>query len=112
MVTLKFTTSVIREYFGGLTSKSLEFVRGQMKAFEGREGKIVRVSITKNADAEWETKVAFENIILLTDGFSVGYGGEGPVGLRTVLEILDLLDKGKDPRDVHLEIGETYTWKK
>jgi hypothetical protein len=46
--------------------------------------------------------------VLKTDGFSAGYGGEGPCGLKKMLDEFKMV--GQDPRNVKLQDGQEYTW--
>lgn len=49
-----------------------------------------------------------QQTILHTDGFSVGYGGEGPCGLKKLLDEFQMV--GSDPRTIKLHDGQDYKW--
>jgi hypothetical protein len=51
-------------------------------------------------------------IILETDGFEVGYGGEGPCGLLHLLQKTGMkIPEGEDPRRIKVEFGGCQIWK-
>jgi hypothetical protein len=51
-------------------------------------------------------------ILLQTDGFEVGYGGEGPCGLLALLTKtgMHIPDKDADPRRIQIESGSGHRW--
>jgi len=70
----------------GITEMSVEFVKKNLE----RLGRPQSVVITKVASLDWVTEIVGSRGEIVTDGFSTGYSGEGPTGLRTVLELLGI----------------------
>lgn len=95
----------------GITSGSLRFIKNWEGLLGPKLGKLLKVTIRAKQELEWETSLEYENAILITDGFSVGYWGEGPSGLKEVLTSHGLaLTLSIEPGSIHLKEGESYTW--
>ena len=93
----------------GITRLSLEFVSQCERQFH--LGRLLSVSIVYEADLEWVTTLEYDDAVLKTDGFSVGYGGEGPCGLKQLLQDHGaFVEDYADPRNVHLVVGQSFRW--
>ena len=89
----------------GVTKISIDFVRANHQKI----GEIIAVKITQNKELDLKTYVIGTRGTIVTDGFTVGYGGEGPTGLQTVLRALEI-KRDKEPSKVGLKDGESYVW--
>lgn len=89
----------------GITQISMDFLK---KNFQ-KIGEIVAVKITQDKELDLKTYVMGTIGVLITDGFAVGYGGEGPTGLRTTLRAFEMMID-KKPSEVGLKDGESYVW--
>lgn len=89
----------------GVTRISLDFIRKNHQKI----GEILAVKITQDAELDLKTVIMGTIGTLITDGFAVGYGGEGPTGLRTILRALEM-KVDKKPSEVGLKDGESYVW--
>lgn len=89
----------------GITQISIDFIKKNYQKI----GKIIAVKITQDAELDLKVEVLGTADTLITDGFAVGYGGEGPTGLRTVLRVLEM-KVDKRPSEVGLKDNESYVW--
>lgn len=89
----------------GITQISINFLKRNYKKI----GEIVAVKIAQNVELDLKTYVVGTMGTLVTDGFAVGYSGEGPTGLRTALRAFEMkIDK--KPNEIGLKDGEGYVW--
>ena len=92
----------------GITQISTDFIRHNLCLLD--EVRTVRITYDGELDLHTEVIDKFGDR-LITDGFSVGYSGEGPTGLLRLLEDLGM-DIDKRPSDVSLEVGMSFKWSK
>jgi hypothetical protein len=96
----------------GITHLSTEFIEREMK--ELRLSPPFAIDVERQEDGNLITSVYFQDpkdgrnrIILQTDGFEVGYGGEGPCGLLKLLTKTGMImtNENDDPRRIRVETG-------
>jgi len=93
----------------GITSRSLAFLERSEDHYH--PGRLQRVTLRHQEELEWITEAEYENAILITDGFSAGYGGEGPSGLKRFLKGHGVVcEEDLDPRLIQLAKGTAYSW--
>lgn len=98
--------AVIVGNFGGITGESKAWIKRRVEY--GKLGALEMVTVKRLAENEWETKLYYWRAVLVTDGFSMGYFGEGPAALLDILGEAGLW--GPDPRQEKPEIGERIGW--
>ena len=94
----------------GITRLSISFIEKTMAKMD-LPGPF-QVVVKQDAELDQVTKFRFvkgeEIVELQTDGFSVGYYGEGPTGLKNLLKKFKMV--GPDPGRVRLKDGEEMRW--
>lgn len=70
------------EFPAGVT----EYSKEQFLKYRDELGEIIKVEIAKIDELEYTTRIHGTKAILILDGFSFGYGGEGPHGLIWLLK--------------------------